>query len=433
MNKVFLLGMVFLLGLASCSDDDDALPAGERPDERLSEALSNYKSQLVNAEYGWKAVLYPGAGAAYTFLFVFSENDRVSMYSDIDATTASVPMESTYRLKAMQLPTLLFDTYSYLHILSDPDPSKSNGVTGSGKFSDFSFSFDTLTDGSMELVGLYHGSRLVLEEATQEEAENLMPDISENVTAFENIDNFKTYFKRLTVGGNEYDLTVNTNYRQIGFSYFEGNTLKSFVSDYFYTREGLELINPFVIGSTSISALNIVAYDPQNSSISVSMGGGAGNIRPASEPIAIDTQAANRFYNGSPNGAYWMTNNGFTIEGDPDALGVAAIADFYFSVFWPQFGKEEGVVYDLFGFVVDTPEGVFIYGGPAFVLELSNDGRLIFNYFGILGDIAPEDEAVLVATTEIFTNPEGFFVIQTGPQSYDLVSADGATKWISFF
>src|SRR5690606_32590890 len=101
-----------LFGLSSCQNDDEALPIGERPDERLNSTLANYKSQLVNAPYGWKGVLYPGAGGGYSFYFVFLQDDRVIMYSDIDANTAAVPLESTYRLKAMQRPSLLFDTYS---------------------------------------------------------------------------------------------------------------------------------------------------------------------------------------------------------------------------------------------------------------------------------------------------------------------------------
>src|SRR5690606_20960412 len=175
-----LIGFLCLLGLSSCQNDDDTLSAGERPDERLKALLTEYKTTLVGAPCGWKAVLYPSGGAAYSFLFVFTENDRVTMYADINATTASVPMESSYRLKAMQRPTLLFDTYSYIHILADPDPSKSGGITGAGKISDFSFSFDTLTQNSIELVGSFNGSRLVLEEATQEEAANFIPEIAEN-------------------------------------------------------------------------------------------------------------------------------------------------------------------------------------------------------------------------------------------------------------
>ncbi len=65
--------------------------------------------------------------------------------------------------------------------------------------------------------------------------------------------------------------------------------------------------------------------------------------------------------------------------------------------------------------------------------QFTNDGRLILNYLGLLGEIAPEDEAAFLATTDILSDSEGFYVIQTSVGSYDLVSADDAREWISFF
>ena len=421
------------MGFSSCQQDDEGLPAGERPDERLDATLTEYKSKLVSAANGWKGVLYTGTGGAYNFYFVFFENDRVTMYSDIDATTASVPMESTYRMKAMQTPSLLFDTYSYIHILSDPDPSKNGGIEGAGKVSDFIFSIDSVAENSMELIGNFNGTRLVLEEASQEESQNFMPGIAENLVAFEHINNFKTYFKRLTFDEQEFDLTVNTNYREITFSYFTGNALNSFTTNYYYSPDGLVLVDPFVLNEITISKLQGLQYNSQSSTITFTENGAPGSIQSVVQPIAIDLNAAQRFYFSPANGTYWVTDNGFTIEGEPDALGVGAMANFAFSTFWPEYGQSEGVTYDLFGFIIEDAGGLFISGGPALVPEFTNDGRLIFHFLGTLGEILPEDEAVFLATTEIFADPDGFYVIQTSQQSYDLVSANDATKWISFF
>lgn len=433
MTRSIIFGFLLIFGFSSCQNDDDALPAGERPDERLNIALTEYKSKLVNAPYGWKAVLYPAAGAGYSFYFIFTENDRVTMYSDIDASTASVPLESTYRLKAMQRPSLLFDTYSYIHLLSDPDPTVNGGVVGAGKTSDFEFAFDSVTENSIELEGNFNGSRLYLEEATQEEAQGFIPDIAENVSVFEQIDNFKTYFKRLTLNGNEYDITVNTNFREISFSYTTGTIVNNFVTTYYYTRNGVSLLAPFEVNGISITNLNSLQYNAQNSTISFVENGATGSIKSVSQPIAIDRQAASRFYANPANGLYWVTENGFTIEGVPDALGVGQMTDFAFSLFWPQFGDSEGTTYDLFGFIVESGDGLAISGGPAFVPQFTNDGRLILNYLGLLGEIAPEDEAAFLATTDILSDSEGFYVIQTSVGSYDLVSADDAREWISFY
>ena len=43
------------------------------------------------------------------------------MFSDFDSTSAVTLQESSYRLKAEQQPTLIFDTYSYVHVLADPN------------------------------------------------------------------------------------------------------------------------------------------------------------------------------------------------------------------------------------------------------------------------------------------------------------------------
>ncbi|MHC2991698.1 hypothetical protein OB13_08900, partial [Pontibacter sp. HJ8] len=70
--------------LSACDKEDNDPAPGERPDERLNKILTEYKTQLVGAENGWKATLFPAGAAAYTFLFRFSENDRVTTVSDIN-------------------------------------------------------------------------------------------------------------------------------------------------------------------------------------------------------------------------------------------------------------------------------------------------------------------------------------------------------------
>ncbi len=433
MRKLLFAGFAILLGFSSCNQDDEALPAGERPDERLDATLVEYKARLVGAEYGWKGILHTREGGTYSFYFKFSNEDRVRMYSDIDATTASVPMESSYRLKAMQRPSLLFDTYSYIHLLADPDPSKSGGITGFGKVSDFQFSFDSVAENSISLVGNFNESELQLVEASQEEAQNFISEVAETRLAFEQINNFKTYFKRLTLGETTVDLSVNTNFREITFSRFTGNSISTFSTNYYYVRNGVALIDPYNAEGISISSLSGLMYDEAESVIEFSEGGNVGTIASVTQPIAIDLNAARRFWTSPPNGAYWVSDNGFTVEGEPDALGVGAMEQFAFSTFWPQFGTSEGTTYDLFGFIIEGPGGLVISSGPAFVPQFTNNGLLILQYLGVLGEILPEDEPIFWATTEILADPDGFYVIQTSEQTYDLVSADGATKWISFY
>jgi hypothetical protein len=101
----------------------------------------------------------------------FSTEGRVSMIGDIVEETATAPFESSFRLDAFQRPSLVFDTYSYIHQLSDPDPSVNGGILGHGYLSDFEFSFESSHADTIRLTGNQHQSELILVRATQKESE----------------------------------------------------------------------------------------------------------------------------------------------------------------------------------------------------------------------------------------------------------------------
>lgn len=423
MKKILGLCLLMVSLLSACDKKNEIAP-GERPDERLNQKLTDYKNQLVSAENGWKAVLYPEGGSAYSFFMKFNANDRLSMRSDINASTAATALESTYRLKAMQQPALLFDTYSYLHILTDPDPSKSNGDYGAGKYSDFEFSFESVTPETIALKGNLQGSRLVLIKATKDEADNYIKKIAESAKAFEDINTLTTYFKRLVLGNLAYDFAVNTNLRQITLTYLEGGTVKTFTTGYYYTENGITLLEPFVNGSLTISTLTSIQFNASQKRINLTINNIAASIQEAVKPIALDLQAARRFYNNPPNGVYWETDEGFTVEGVSDAFKVNSIAGFEGITFYVQ----PDPPYD--GFIFWTAGGFF---GPAFKTQFRNDGRIVFTYDGAeFGTTPAAAAAIVTATRTQLTIPEGYYVIQVGPNSYDLVSARDAKTWISF-
>lgn len=428
MKKILLVSLVVVSLLSSCQKNDQELPSGERPDERLSQLLTEYKTILTEAEYGWKAELYPSGGDSYIFFFDFSDNDRVTMVSDINASAATQPIESTYRLKAMQRPSLLFDTYSYLHILSDPDPAKSGGEPGAGKYSDFEFSFDSVATDFIELTGNFHGSKLRMVKATQQDV-NTFRSIAANILALDNINNFTTYFKRLTIGDNAFDIQIDSERRQITFFYYEGEEKRSFTTSYNYTIDGITLSSPFVRNNLTITNFTSIQYNALNESINFTTNASAGSIRAATEPVRIDLQSAQRFHESPPGFGYYIALSGFTLSGVVDSLAVSSLPDFSVLVYWPKYGDSEGTEYDLLGFVF----GNSINYGSAAVPVVTSEGKIIFNILGTLGEIPPQDEPIVSATTEVWTDPEGFYVVQTGADTYDLVSADGATAWISFF
>ena len=427
MKRMIYLSWLIVVLLSACQKDDNDPAPGERPDERLTQKLSTYKAQLVGAENGWKAILYPEGGAGYSFLFDFTEDDRVRMYSDISAGTAAESLQSTYRVKGQQQPTLLFDTYSYLHILADPDETKSGGVRGEGKFSDFEFTFDSVSADSVVLTGIQKGSRLILVRATPDEAANYISRTAEQVSALENINAFTTYFKRLTIGNRSYDISIQTDVRYITFSYYDGGVLKSFSTSYFFNENGLVLLEPFNDAGFTITSLNALEYDATDGDIDFNVNNVAGRIQESTRPATIDPQAARTFYNNPPNGTYWLSL-GFTIEGVEDALKLSSIPDFSVLVYWPKQGTSDGITYDLMGFAF----GNSILYGPTAVPTFTNDGRIIYSRLGALGEVPEQDAPIMEAFAQQWTDPEGYYVVQTGPQSYDLVSAKDAKTWISF-
>ena len=110
MNKNLLYYLLAITLVASCRKDDDNA-FDKSPDERLNETLAAYQKALSGSQFGWNANLITADGGYYRFYFSFNDSNRVQMYSDFDSTTATVLKESSYRLKALQQPSLIFDTY----------------------------------------------------------------------------------------------------------------------------------------------------------------------------------------------------------------------------------------------------------------------------------------------------------------------------------
>ena len=72
MKRVLLYLLLVAAGLTSCQKDDDNV-FDQSPDERLNATLADYQSKLAGAENGWKAIIYPAAGGAYSFYFKFNK------------------------------------------------------------------------------------------------------------------------------------------------------------------------------------------------------------------------------------------------------------------------------------------------------------------------------------------------------------------------
>jgi hypothetical protein len=353
------------------------------------------------------------------------------MFSDFDAATSVELKESSYRLKALQQPALLFDTYSYIHLLCDPDGSVNGGAYGLGLSSDFEFSLDGITGDSMLLTGRLHNSKAYMVKATQQEQE-AYTSLQRN-RAFENIARFLTYFKRITVAGAQYEIKANIYAHTITFSWKDANGGTQEVQvGFYYTPTGIALSPAFTDGATTITSLDGIAWNQDTQTLKGNAGSSSFTISGFASPLSVDSTAAQRWWQQGLDQEYWVSLYGFHVNGVEDAYQVTTLPDYYFMGYWPKFGASGGSPYDLLGFVTQTgDQQPALSYGPAFNPVFKTDGRVSFTYLGDLGTY-PSETAPIAKTISKLIDANGFYLVQTGPKRYDMVSARDGKAWITW-
>jgi hypothetical protein len=420
MKKHLLYLFLFALALGSCKKDKTE-PILGNVDDRLSETLTAYQTQLAGAQFGWKGYLLTDTKVLATFLFSFTDKNRTTMSADYEPT----PNESSYRLKALQRPTLLFDTYSILHLIADPTPSKFDGEIGAGYYSDFEFAFLSASADTIKLEGTFNKSKLILvrsKSAADNASAFTAPD---DMTA--TLSKLRTYFKRATLGGLDCEVKLDPNRRVLGFNYLEGGVLKTATSNYFVSGASLILFSPLVVGSTTITGLNGVSFDAATGFISASTNGGATlQIKEAIAPLNYDATVAARFLANPVYGTYSECYTGFTVDGVVDAYGVRTIPDFFSIDYYP---KITGQAYGAVRFWLSTAYGAF---GPAIIPTVSADGKISYVQDGDYGTPPVAIQPIITNVTNNFLKQGGFYVIQTDTKVYDMVAVADARSWITF-
>lgn len=177
MKNKFLFALMAVFALVACTPENYSV-FEESPDERVAKVLKEYESILLGSENGWILTLETGTSGAYNHWVKFLPNNRIQMLSDAEGTSlsrfqgsSSVIYESSYRLKSVTTPILMFDTYNYIHMLADPNPSINGGDSGEGLITDFEFSLGKYSKETktLTLKGRYNKSRATMRECTAEE------------------------------------------------------------------------------------------------------------------------------------------------------------------------------------------------------------------------------------------------------------------------
>lgn len=425
--------------LSSCKKDDKSV-FNQSADDRLNATLAKYQTQLSGAQYGWKGLVFPAGGGAFSFYFKFNDSNRVKMLSDFDSTTAVTLKESSYRLKALQQPSLIFDTYSYIHLLADPNEdvtvlsNVNGGPVGIGLVSDFEFYFDSTTVDTIKLVGRFNGSKAILIRATSQEATAYN---SGQLAAGLLINKILTYFKRLTIGTQRLDVKVSMADRTIIFSYLDaGGNLRTFTTGFYFTAGGIAFTDPLVIGNVTIRGFNNIQYNATTEVISLTVNNVASTLTGVVVPIKVDVTAPKRWWDYAVSNSvpYWFSGDGFHVNGVDDAYKINSLTSgantYYYLIYWPKYGNN----YDYFGpiFLNGAQTGLtLIYGSAARTPPtFTTDGRAVFT---LLGDLPPFPASGPAANTKAkLFEPGGYYFVQTSAATYDMVNATDGRSWISW-
>jgi len=283
MKRLLIYTLFSLAVLSGCKKDEEQLIDGQRPEERLTEALTAYKEQLTGSSHGWKAYLYPAGGGGYAFYLNFSNENRVTMLGDLDYDPAENSSESSYRLKAIQAPTLSFDTYNYMHLLADPDETTFGGVRGWGYYSDFEFVFDQQSGDTLKLHGKLLDSKLVMVRATQAEKEaynnkGLLNAVSTAVDYFQ-----ANNYLYVTLGdATRVQTSFNIYNKVFSLTWNDAGTTITNSAPFVFTLTGILLQNPVAYKDKLISEF---LWDPETGTYYATVGGTRVDVIVSSTPI----------------------------------------------------------------------------------------------------------------------------------------------------
>lgn len=164
-----LFGAMLIVAASSCQKQEEKLVFGETPEVRMKAKIDSINTALTSSPNGWKVTVGTGLKGGYGFYMAFDDQQVVKMVADLTDASATKVEGSNYRVKQDNGATLIFDTYNYISMLNDPNPSVYNGTVREGLRSDLEFRFLRSNADSIIFVGKRYRQQLVLSKATAAE------------------------------------------------------------------------------------------------------------------------------------------------------------------------------------------------------------------------------------------------------------------------
>ncbi len=279
----FILNILLLAILSACKKDSSEPILGLTPEERMNKSLTEYRETLQGNTAGWKAFLFPQGGGGYGFYVNFKPNDRLDMLADLDGSTAGDLFESTYRLKAVMAPSLIFDTYNYLHLLADPDDGVFGGSTGVGYASDIEFEMQGISGDTVKMLGKKRGSEMLLVKISAADQKRYLDgDYLKAIDAMSNyISANSNLFIQTAATEQRVQVAINVATKEASLIWLEGAEVKTVTVPFVFTLDGLFLRHSLDYKGTLISGLT---WDATTKSFSAQ--------RPSGVAIPVQASAA---------------------------------------------------------------------------------------------------------------------------------------------
>jgi hypothetical protein len=292
MRIAIMIYTFLLIALAGCVKKvDNIFP--ETPDERLQKVLTAYKETLMGAP-GWKLFAYPKGlesegieVGGLTYYITFPDSNRTVMVGDFNAVTADVPKESSWHLKATQRPSLVFDTYSYIHIAADPDETVSFSPIQQGGYgwgSDYDFSFEDAEPGdTLFLEGNFNQSQAFMLKATTEEIDAAFNgQLKHIVEVTKNLPKTTSFLYFDASDNNKIGITFNNFLFRLNFVYLNSGELQTFSVPFSHTTYGIHFKSPVTVGGYTFQDLY---WDEAVDRYYINTGSGRVDINNSSTPL----------------------------------------------------------------------------------------------------------------------------------------------------
>lgn len=246
--------MAILSMMISCKKTSYVPAFDKSPQERAADQINLVSTTLTGAPNGWIATLPTQAGGGYSFYVNFDNQQNVIMYGDLTDASASTSIKSYYRVKQDIGTDLVFDSYTYISMLDDPNSSILGGASKIGYNSDIDFIYDRSSADSIIFTGKKYRQSFKLVKATA--AQKASYEAAGLKTAIDKFKNFFTTVKYpyidIVSGATTIKAGVNINStnnltagKRTNFTgvLADGKTIGSGSAKFAFTLDGASILN----------------------------------------------------------------------------------------------------------------------------------------------------------------------------------------------